>query len=451
MLNDVRKLGFNVLLGIAFYLPLEEFLLSWVPLPKLGILVLRQLPEVFVWLITLVVAALHLAKHGTIRLIGQKTDRFLIGFLIIAAAGIYLNGANLFLAAISLKALVRFILLVYALILLAPSPEDCRKVPKVILWAIGIQVVVGTAEWLIGQPAREFFSVIHVWGGFSFVGRDADVILGWERQDVNGTIARSIGYAYFLLVGYMIWLVKTEKKPVLYVLGTLVTIVLTYQAHSRMAVFSVVLMLLVHQILVKGFRRTSVLAFAAVPLVALVMLSLGSEVITGDYLSDVLSDEYQNRAQRLGLVTYMLPNVFDGGVTLLGHSSDITIVTQAVESHFDLPPFVADVFAGVVEDVYWLALLLYFGFLGLGFFAIFYGKNIAIQWRLFKNARDKDVREFAQIALLLLLLAIPLNMINQTFEVRTFAYYLWFFVGLALVSGNNALQKESTKMVESKE
>ena len=444
MLGDARKIGFNILLWLAFYLPLEDFILSWVPAPKIVIQVLRQLPEVSVWFVTIGIAALHLAKYGSIKVIGSRADRYLIAFLAVAAIGITINGADLFGAAISLKALLRYILIVYALIMLAPAPEDIRRVPKVVLLAVGIQVVIGLTEWFIGQPAKNFFSVVHVWGGFTFVGSSLESVLRWERQDVNGTIARSVGYAYFLLVGYMIWLVKTEKKPVLYVLGTVVALVMTYQSHSRMAVLSVVLMLFVHQVLTKGVRRTSILTMVAVPVVALIVLTLGYSGFQGGYLSNVLTEEYHQRAQRLGLVRYMLPNVFNGGITLLGHSSDVTIVVQAVEEYFDLPRFVASVFTLVVEDVYWLALLLYYGFVGFAFFAVFFGKVLAIELRLFRASLHPEARNMALIALLLLILAIPLNMINQTFEMRTFAYYLWLFVGLAITRGEHFLQRETT-------
>ena len=94
MTLDARKIGFNILLGLAFYLPLEDFLLRWLPLPLSLLVAIRQVPEVLVWLVALGAAALHLANHGSIRVIGRRIDRFLLGFIVVAIATIFLNGAD---------------------------------------------------------------------------------------------------------------------------------------------------------------------------------------------------------------------------------------------------------------------------------------------------------------------------------------------------------------------
>ena len=117
MTLDARKIGFYVLLGLAFYLPLEDFVLRWLPLPQSLLVAIRQVPEGLVWLVALGAAALHVANHGSIRVIGRRIDRFLIGFIVVAVATIFLNGADVIEASLNLKALLRYIPLIYALIM----------------------------------------------------------------------------------------------------------------------------------------------------------------------------------------------------------------------------------------------------------------------------------------------------------------------------------------------
>ena len=442
MTLDVRKIGFNILLGLAFYLPLEDFLLRWLPFPQGFLVVLRQGPEVLVWLVALSAAALHLANHGTIRVIGRRIDRFLIGFIVVAVATMFLNDANVIEASLNLKALLRYIPLIYALIMLAPDNAQLARIPRVVVVAFGIQAAVGITEWIGGQPARSFFSVIHAWGGYSFSTASVSAIRFGEIHDLTGTMPRPIAYGYFILVGLVVWVVQNEKRPLRYGAGVALALLLTFLSHSRMAFFGAVLVVVMHQVAIRGVRKTVWLTMLLLPLVAALSLSMGTALTQGFYILDVFSRDYWEHAltyNRLGLVVHILPYVFDGGITLLGYSSDVGIVATSVAEHFRLPDVIAFVFVQIVEDVYWLALLLYYGFVGFACFVLFFGKLTALAVRLYRRATDDSAKQYALIAVLFLVLAIPLNSINQTFEIRQFAYYLWLFVGVAIVAARNAM------------
>ena len=442
MTRDARKIGFNILLGIAFYLPLEDFLLRWLPLPQGVLVTIRQVPEGLVWLVALGAAALHLANHGSIRVIGRRIDRYLIGFIAVAVATIFLNGADVVKVALHLKALLRYIPLIYALIMLAPNDTQLSRIPRVVVAAFGIQAAVGIAEWIGGQPARSFFSVIHAWGGYSFSNASVTMIRFWEGYDLTGTMPRPIAYGYFILVGLVVWIVQNEKRPLRYGAGVALALLLTFLSHSRMAVFGAVLVVVMHQVALRGVRKTVWLTMLLLPLVAAITLSMGSALTQDLYILDVFSREYWEHAlltNRLGLVVYILPYALDGGITLLGYSPDVGIVAAAVAEHFRLPEVVASIFVWILDDVYWLALLLYYGFVGFTCFVLFFGKLTALVIRLYRLATDGYSKQYALIAWLLLLLAVPLNGINQAFQIRQFAYYLWLFVGVAIVAARNAM------------
>jgi len=208
-----------------------------------------------------------------------------------------------------------------------------------------------------------------------------------------------------------------------------------------MAIFGVALVVVMHQVAIRGVRNTLWLTLLLLPLVAAITLSMGSALTDNLFFLDVFSQEYREQAltNRLGLVVYILPYAFDGSISLLGYSSDISIVAAAVAEHFRLPEELASIFVVILDDVYWLALLLYYGFVGFTCFVLFFGKLTALVIRVYRQATDGYSKRYALIALLLLLLAVPLNGINQTFEIRQFAYYLWLFVGVAIVAARNAI------------
>jgi hypothetical protein len=252
---------------------------------------------------------------------------------------------------------------------------------------------------------------------------------------------RPIAYGYFILVGLVVWVVQNEKRPLRYGIGVALALLLTFLSHSRMAVFGAVLVVVMHQVAIRGVRKTVWLTMLLLPLVAAVSLSMGSALAENFYFLDVFSREYREHAltNRLGLVVYILPYAFDGGITLLGYSPDLGVVATSVAEHFSLPEVVASIFVQIFEDVYWLALLLYYGFVGFACFVLFFGKLTALVIRLYRRATDGSAKRYALIAVLFLVLAIPLNGINQTFEIRQFAYYLWLFVGVAIVAARNAM------------
>ena len=84
--------------------------------------------------------------------------------------------------------------MIYALIMLAPNDLQLKRIPRVIVVAFGVQAAVGIAEWIGGQPARSFFSVIHAWGGYTFSTASLSAIQTWERHDLTGTMRRPIAY-----------------------------------------------------------------------------------------------------------------------------------------------------------------------------------------------------------------------------------------------------------------
>lgn len=440
MTLDVRTLGFRVLLGLAVYLPVEDFILRWLPGPTAVLAIVRQFPDALVWVVALAATALHLAERGTLRVIGGRTDRWLLAFLGVVAIGAYLNSTDGFVLFATLKVFLRYVPLIYALIMLAPRTEDLDKVQRAMLWAIGIQAVIGLLELVVGLPAKQFFSVIRSDGTVP-AGTTLEFFRESEYHDVTGTMPRSVAYAYFMLVGLMVWVDAFLRRPVLYWLGVVLAVVLTFGSGSRLAVLSCVVIVLLHQTTVRGLRQVALAGVVALPLAVVVVMSYGQQAIDQFYVFDVFTEEYVENAktQRLSLLLSIVPYAFDGGVKLFGYSADVSIVSQAIAQHFELPAVFTIAVEIVLEDVYWVALLLYYGFIGLGCLLLFFGKLTLIQWRLVKRPPDTRTYHFAVVALLLMVMAIPFNFVNQAFEIRQYSYYQWFYVGLALASALRAL------------
>src|SRR5690606_24624129 len=326
----VRTLGFRVLLGVAVYLPFEDFVLRWLPGPTAMLALVRQVPDVLVWMVAIAAAALHLVDRGTLRVIGQRTDRWLLAFLGVVAVGVVLNDPDEWAVLAALKVCLRYIPLIYALIMLAPRREDLDRVQRAVLWAVGLQAAIGLVEFAGGVPARLFFSVIRADGTVP-AGTTFEFVRSAELHDVTGTMPRSVAFAYFMLMGLIVWLVATAHRQGWYWFGILLAMVLTYGSGSRMASLSVVLIVLMHQVSLRGLRRMAGVSLLVLPLALAAVLSVGRQAVEELYVFEVFTPDYieHARTQRLSILLSILPYAFDGGVTLFGYTPDLGVVVQA--------------------------------------------------------------------------------------------------------------------------
>ena len=81
------------------------------------------------------------------------------------------------------------------------------------------------------------------------------------------------------------------------------------------------------------------------------------------------------------------------------------------------------------EDVYWVALLAYYGFAGTALFAWVLWKLFVAALRVLR-AGDPDQRALAAALAALLLVTVPLTFVVRTFEFRAFAFGFWMLAGL---------------------
>lgn len=151
-------------------------------------------------------------------------------------------------------------------------------------------------------------------------------------------------------------------------------------------------------------------------------------IFTPDYIEQAMN-------QRLGLVVYILPVFLLTTRSLIGFSPDKHYFVEYVgELGLPIPTILLEVLAMVLEDVYWVAIYIYYGLIG----TVFWGSYIVTIGRTLRESIGFSVETqcaaVCRTALLLLLVSVPLNLVNQAYEVRAFSFYLWLFCGLALVS-----------------
>jgi hypothetical protein len=277
---------------------------------------------------------------------------------------------------------------------------------------------------------------------------------GIEMGAVMGTFSFSVALAFYLLLTSLMllamvlgpWAMPRRKSVLIYVILALfsVGIMLTYSRISFFAlIFSVPLTLLFarrKRLLINLFIMLLFLAYVLLFMRFFTDRNMGTEFVRvkRDYANPVenlrviFSRDFfvKKQSGRPWILTEVGGTVLKSG-TLFGFSADDEIARLKI----------ADYSKGILqrlvsfktfEDVYWVAMLSYYGFIGIGLF-------LWILYRLYRCsrfvARYTNNYVFASIGLgmaVYIVLTIPLNFIIRPFENRIGSFYFWLLTGLVV-------------------
>lgn len=432
----MRRLAVGVLTALALYLPLEDFILKFLPLPGTALLVARQVPDLIVAGLAVLVFTAALSQRGRLRGLGGGADVWLAAFLALAVVSMLVNGASLFTPTVNLKALLRYVLVAYVLVQVGVSRDEVRTLFRALMAGVALQAVVAGMEALGGETVKMWFIPAASRAEIGGVGLTVTSLKESLKGYVFGTMSQTIDFAFFLLVGLVAWLVNEAGRSMLYWLGAVVLLVLLYLSGSRSAFLAGLLVIVLHQYAIGRVRRTVVVGLLLAPVVAAAVVFLGAR-LASSYVLQSFTGAYVQMAyaQRLGILFFVLPHFLTTGARtiLVGLTADRLILTRFIHGMSTIPSLLLSN-VGDIEDVYWVALLVYYGVLGLAAFVGFLATTFRRVREVHAAAPERWVRMLALVAMLCLVLTLPLNVFNQAFEVRQFSYFLWLVVGLALAS-----------------
>jgi LPXTG-motif cell wall-anchored protein len=433
----VSRIARNIVFFLALYLPLEDFLLKWVPVPYEVYLAMRQIPDALVIVAAGIAVGARIFQTTRFRLIGRGADVLLVLFVLSAYGSVLLQGGSVLEATLNLKALLRYVLVVYTLVNIPMDRETATTMFRVVYASVLIQLVVSAIQLAgpievdsIFLPRIEEQEV----AGTQFKSTAHKEV---ERGYIFGTMTNTISYGGFLLVGLGLYLTRFRRKdlPIRYWVVVGLALFLSFMSGSRAVTIAVLLLTAAHQYMLGRLKRLTLIGLFLTPLI--IPLSMVVSVgLTDTYFFEIFSQQYVDKAmeQRLGIILLVLPYFVSslGSLDILfGLSADRQILDQVISDMFDVPLLLVQEIA-TIEDVYWAALLVYYGVVGFALLGGFFWVVLRRVQTIYHQAEDATVKRVAQIALLLFVVAIPLNFLGQFFEVRQFSFYLWTFVGMGL-------------------
>ena len=443
----------NLIIFLALYVPFEVIILKYLPVSDRVYSLLRFLPEVMIYLL-LIVNIIHSIYHRQ-WISRTPIDIPLLIFVLGAIISIVINAAPLSLSLIGMRPLLRYIALFY-LVSNINIPQS--KIKFLIIGLIlvgGVQSVLTSYQHFAGigkvfMPRATDLEVEGVQSQFKLVQT------GWgsgrEQGAGIGTFGDSVLVALFLVFVAVIslsFLLRMEikvylKRMILFGIF-LISFVALFYTYSRASVLIGVIAVPIILFLEKRIKKLFFIGIMSLSLLAGILFLSSNQSSSSDTyynpkkkytnpldnITSIFSHKYvQNNMQHSrGWVMVEVGGQLIKSVNFFGYgpSGDESLGRMVKEDVTSNIPFQN---LGIINDVYWVAMLSYYGFVGLIFF-------LFILWNIFKAARqvhkNSSIPVYTMIGLsmmVIIILALPYTFIIRTFAFRPFAFYFWLFAGL---------------------
>jgi len=368
------------------------------------------------------------------------------------------NSAPMLEAFVGIRGLLRYVPLVYVLPFIRIDKVMSRRYFNLLIF-----IAIGQVLLTIYQ---HYFGVSEIWypraSDLEIGGKQVDFRLlstgfgsGREQGAGIGTFGDSVPLALFLVIVFIVLVASLQipmnfgrnKKVLLNTLAILilVSIFFTYSRGSVLIALLTIPLLL----LLAGKRKNIVLLFIAAILVLSPFLINMMVVKTGesayinpklrytDPISNVLavfnSDYVDNTLQfSRGLVLTQIGVKLVEGKYFFGFSpaQDFALEKAATKMFGSETPINN---LPVINDVYWVAFVIYYGFVGLAIFLLILYRIMKASIFVYKNSPDIYLKVFGLSMAVLVLISIPYSMILRTFMFRSFGFYFWVMAGLVFM------------------
>ena len=440
------------------YVAFEEFILKFLPISDTLYSYLRFCGEIIIYIAfgRLVIHKLH---RG-IPFVKTAIDLPIIGFYSVVLLSMLVNRSPLVGSLYNIRPFARYIVLFYLVANSALSERRITTLLRIILGVGVFQLVAGIVQWVGGTPAFDFFlpreSTLTI-GGFTKEYRLLE--LGREIGSVYGTLGDTVIYGVFMILVLIIYLSRIRRLEYLNLLGAAILFFFIARSYSRAATFSALLAGGAWFYFHHGWKKTFRLALATGLVFGLLLVVVNpfsleyinprkARVGLVGNVTGVFSGSYVRVAQkqRLGALIGNVPTVLVNK-PILGYGADQNTTIERL--NMSKRSFLLKVLSkNGFKDVYWVAILCFYGILGLGFFALIFYQLFRAALRLYKRSIDPSstvaaglvpvrsgvTQRIAIIMLCLVAVTVFLLFFNRTLEFRGYGFYFWLCAGLMFAS-----------------
>ncbi|MGC9449549.1 hypothetical protein [Cereibacter johrii] len=440
---------------LALYLPFESYIAAWLIKSETGVLLAKQVSDGVIILTFL--AFLFLSTAG-----GQAKYRdicpgclpLVLFFSFFSVMTTAWNGGDILVGVLQVKATMRYVLVAYVVANVGFSSRQMGLFFR--FFTIAVMVNLGLASIQVLFP-----SIAASFNPYGFIGQNQSGALVSTSQMEGGSAGVAFGAALntiefaFLLAAWWIayagaGIPNGRNQLALSLIWLAPVAIFVFLSDSKIAFLALMLSAYLHfaRILSGHALRilNSSIAFMATAGAFALLIELGIVELPDTGFLSFLSGDYIEIAklQRLGIVTTYLEMIesFSGDI-LLGLGGDPIRTVKILESQGYRLPYLLMFSPASIEDVYWVAIFIFYGLIGAGAMFLALGKLFVRTALLSRGARVLEVARLNAAVANLLVFIFVTGIMNQILEVKQFSFYFWFLVGYARFIACN-IDRDST-------
>ncbi|TLD42418.1 MAG: hypothetical protein JETT_1253 [Candidatus Jettenia ecosi] len=440
-----------IIVALIIFLPSEDFILKWLPVSDKVYSYSRILSELSVYSLLILVLLNRIFQGLPLR--RTPIDIPLLLFIFLGIVSIVVNKAPLFGGLLGIRTLLRYIAVYYLIVNSNLSPNHIRRL-------ILLVIVIAIGESLLAC-IQHFYGISNFWlprttdleiAGYSKVFTVLSGAL--EKGASIGTFCHSVNMALYLLIAIISLLsymynsheLSKIKKTFQYI-GLCIIFIGILFTYSRGIFLATLFMVPIILILLQKKRtllKFTIISFILISFIINIFLFTNQGIGTKykrlnkeytnplDNLRLMLSSEYVEKTK--GSRQWILKEVGStiiGSLTLIGFSPDELTAREKIlkASGGTLRKIIT---SKAFEDVYWIALLAYFGIIGETLFIWILYKLYTCSNFVLRRAQNYIFTSIAVSFSTLIILTIPLTFLVRTFEFRPFCFLFWLMAGLVM-------------------
>lgn len=434
----------GIIYFLTGYFAFEEFILKFLPVSDAVYSYFRFLGEIFIYV---AFGKLVLNKlYKGIPFVKTPIDFPIIGFYIVVFLSMVINRSPLIGSLYNIRPLARYIVLFYLIVNSPLSKQRIDTLIRIILCIGVVQIGIGMIQWFGGPTIYDLFlpreSTLEV-AGFTKEYRLLEI--GREIGSIYGTLGDTVIYGVFMIVVLVVFLSRVKRLEYLNLLAIGVLLMFIARSYSRAATFSALIACVVWFFFQYGWKKTLRLSLAVLLVFGILLAIVNpfqleyvnprkARVGLVGNVTGVFSGSYVKVAQkqRLGAILGNVPTVL-ANKPILGYGADQNTTIDRLNK--SKRSFLFKVLSKKgFKDVYWVAILCFYGVLGLGLFAFIFYRLFIASLRLYKQAANRITKEMALVMLCLVVVTVFLLFFNRTLEFRGYGFYFWMCAGIMFVS-----------------
>jgi hypothetical protein len=445
----------TIVILLALYVPFEVIILKYMPVSDKIYSLLRFVPEVMIYLL-LILNVIHNIYHRQ-WISRTPIDVALFLFVVSAIISIISNSAPLALSIIGMRPLLRYIALFYLVSNLDIPSSKIKLFIITLILVGGLQGLLTSYQHFAGiskvfMPRATDLEVEGVQSQFKLAQT------GWgsgrEQGAGIGTFGDSVLVGLFLVFVSVLsftYFLKIQIKSALFkvmLFGIfLLTLIALFYTYSRASVLIAVASVPIILFIEKKIKKLFFLGIMSALMLTGVLFLMANESPTSaayynpkgkytspiDNITSIFSQSYvdHNLEHSRGWIIMQVGIPVLESFKLFGYgpSGDESLGRMAKENVSGTMPFQN---LGIINDVYWVALLSYYGFIGIVIFLFILWRIYAAAMIVYKNSSEPIYAMIGLCVAVTVILALPYTFIVRTFAFRPFAFYFWLIAGLAV-------------------